>query len=540
MGRNEEHLERLFQAFNTRRGELGAIKNLLDAVDSQLVRFFSDLPDESGLVASHPALTDYGPESAANFFRQAHAKANHRPSAAGRSSYPQSGRDDTDQTDKLEMILPNPNQKRQISLQTSSSSLETPKVARQPSDLSTGIDGHQLPLTRRGPKRIRRDNSGRPEDHEESHANPQNEAQNVAIPGAVDTSPAQPWNLHDSHISDVPFCLGLPSAREPAPTIRPSTDASDSSLPDDPGKDLLRYWLRRTSPKVKLEDKGSPEAPAHRRPRTYGSLRDADHDGPGQEPGFQSIQSALNSNQACLFRPVRGVQASNRQTTSDHDCEDSGIDSTDRLDDSAPESCHAGRKRKVLRSTPRRLHSNLELRQNGDVIFPSLDGGSMQTIPHEQNTTLLRPAIAMVEGDCTSASFKEPFPYQRIMPLNLSKNTLHQERRNKRQAPSGQENEEIDKSTKGTLAVTQSTLFDCSVENRKAGGANSRFYQASGMLKSKIPICSTLTEALWAPQKTAVNHALSHVDKISPTRERTVDVDGWRFQPKYTSRYPLT
>ena len=74
---DENQLRRLLHATHHARFEAESAGVHHDDVDSQAFRYARDVPDDMSVLIVHPALTDYGPESAAHFFRQ--ADANQQP-----------------------------------------------------------------------------------------------------------------------------------------------------------------------------------------------------------------------------------------------------------------------------------------------------------------------------------------------------------------------------------------------------------------------------------------------------------------------------
>jgi hypothetical protein len=74
---DENQVRRLLHATHHARSEAESAGVHHDDVDSQAFRYARDVPDDMSVLIVHPALTDYGPESAARFFRL--ADANHQP-----------------------------------------------------------------------------------------------------------------------------------------------------------------------------------------------------------------------------------------------------------------------------------------------------------------------------------------------------------------------------------------------------------------------------------------------------------------------------
>jgi hypothetical protein len=70
---DEEHYRELLQAVSDVRWDVEPGDDLRDSLNAQIRRFARDMPDDPAVRPVHPALTDYGPESASRYFQQARA-----------------------------------------------------------------------------------------------------------------------------------------------------------------------------------------------------------------------------------------------------------------------------------------------------------------------------------------------------------------------------------------------------------------------------------------------------------------------------------
>ncbi|KAF7506923.1 hypothetical protein GJ744_011164 [Endocarpon pusillum] len=187
--RDEEPPQRLF-AMGDDRWEDAVPGNHHDSMHSQTIRFARDLPDETDIPVVHPALTNYGPDSAADFFRQARAyqqpptqgpASSHlakRRSRGHKSWLPGPGRLSQYDTSTEDADLPNPSQAENKFL---SDSFGTPWSTRQlwhrAREELAGNNENSVPSRRRGPKRARRTSihnerysEDKPQPHDSSHS----------------------------------------------------------------------------------------------------------------------------------------------------------------------------------------------------------------------------------------------------------------------------------------------------------------------------------------------------------------------------------
>ena len=201
--RDEEHFQRLLAMGDDRWEDAAAAAagNHHDPMDSQAIRFARDLPDETDIPVVHPALTNYGPDSAADFFRQ--ARANQQPPTQGppsshlakrrsrghKSWLPGRGRlseealSTTGQYDTSteDLDLPNPSQAENKLLSDSFGMLRsTRKLWHRPREELAGNNENSVPSRRKGPKRARR-TSIHNERYSEDKPQPHNSPHSAAV-----------------------------------------------------------------------------------------------------------------------------------------------------------------------------------------------------------------------------------------------------------------------------------------------------------------------------------------------------------------------
>jgi hypothetical protein len=177
---DENQLRRLLHATHHARFEAESAGVHHDDVDSQAFRYARDISDDMSVLIVHPALTDYGPESAANFFRQ--ADANHQPVLQEPPSPPRAerrlknkkalrpGADDmlSDFSSPLRQYdtatehpdFANPaGAKSKPLLEVSSTLSGARKLSRPTQRAQLANNENQVPLRRKGTKRARRTSS---------------------------------------------------------------------------------------------------------------------------------------------------------------------------------------------------------------------------------------------------------------------------------------------------------------------------------------------------------------------------------------------
>lgn len=195
--RDEEPLQRLF-AMGNDRWEDAVTGNHHNSMDSQTLRSARDPPDETDIPVVHPALTNYGPDSAADFFRQ--ARANQQPPTQGAPSSHLAKRRSRGHKSRL----PGPGRLSEAALSTTgqydtstenpdlplsfqaenkflSDSFGTPSSTRKLWSRSreelAGNNENTVPSRRRGPKRARRTSihnqrysDDKPQPHDSPHS----------------------------------------------------------------------------------------------------------------------------------------------------------------------------------------------------------------------------------------------------------------------------------------------------------------------------------------------------------------------------------
>jgi hypothetical protein len=200
--RDEDQLRRLLHAIHDERLEAEAAGILHDDVDSQAFRYARDAPDDIPVLIVHPALTDYGPEAAEKFFRQAHT--NYQPPSQQLPSPIRAGRRPRNQTtlrlraDDLLSDFPSSLQQYDTAAEhpgfTNPAGTESKPLPKAPNTssgarklchptLGTQLanNENQVPLRRKGTKRARRASTRNQTSGEENPPQQHNISQNSAL-----------------------------------------------------------------------------------------------------------------------------------------------------------------------------------------------------------------------------------------------------------------------------------------------------------------------------------------------------------------------
>jgi hypothetical protein len=365
--RDAEHLNQLLAAFNNQRGDVEIPWNLRDAVNTLLIRLLSDLPDEGTTRPIHPALTDYGPESAARFFSQAHAI---RPPIAARSAArplnPQPCR-----------VRPNSNiseasgQAGQSLSESSKSSIVSKDSGCQGHDPLTKRNERQHSSQRRGSKRLRRASTGGQADHTETLLGSRGVAQGTSSGSNLFHKRSRSRHSHFPHKLGSPQFTGDPYANT---SIKKAHQAECKPLDctfNDPGMTLLQYWLQATHQEVVVNPDDSITFLQDPQDwESWPSRCDASQPACSQEPGVQNKTEHVANDPSIPSISLNGSRESEPQIPSHQEREDSGTESTSSRNGPALSMKTTIAEPRISLTASRGVQSNLGQDLHHDPIFP--------------------------------------------------------------------------------------------------------------------------------------------------------------------------
>lgn len=441
--RDEEHFRRLLHAINEDTWED-------EAVDSQVLRFARDVPDETTVPVVHPALTDYGPESAADFFRQ--ARANQQPATQGPPSplragrrprnlkvsrsgadnlltdFPSSLRQCGASTDRPDLLKPSEAESKLLS-ESPNTSIGERKPWRRTTEEQLGNNENKVPLRRKGTKRARRTSSRNETNSEENPPQPHEIPRGPAPLRNMRLQRAVPVNQDDqgeeSH-SD----RDAQGTREPAASLEASARLNifDRPAPADLGESSMQGRLQATRGESELRCDDDLVGVNYLLPSTEDDVPSADdQSSPHQMPRTSRSRTAVGCRRSRLSSPPHTSQASGRQSLrdsafravlgqDDHEFEGSDGNFASSGEELTRNHALTGLPPNTSRLAQRSLDRNAERRNNGDIMSPFLGYPAAPTWIAEQQQPFPQPPASTTPHGDPFARRQTVFRYEQVSP----------------------------------------------------------------------------------------------------------------------------
>ncbi len=450
--RDEEHFRRLLNGLSEDRWENEPAGSLQDAANAQILRVQRELPDEKADPKIHPTFTDYGPESAANVFRQArpnHQSTSQSPPArlhgetrSRNQKIPRSiqgkfcydfpvGRSAALGEGPELLTCPAPDSQRLT--ESPGASIEARKSWCRTNEDLLESEENKAPLRRKGPKRARRTSTWQGTTNEENATHPQNAPHGAALLRSMrlrraagvtrvqrneGTLPA--WD--DENFRASPQTLGTHSwfnmSNRPA-----SADLGLNSMQDWPQETREEAELERDDDLDRVNDlQQSMEAEA---------LSADDHWRPMQVPQAQRSRTSVGCRSSRLSSPPGITQASRRQTLQDsfvrtlvEPGEDEYVgsdgESTSSREDYSLTDMHPN----VIRFGARNISTSVECHNNEGIKPPFSQFLTIRASMTKQQHTSLQPSVSTALHYDVSAPYRTSFKYEEIAPAKALKDAV--------------------------------------------------------------------------------------------------------------------
>ncbi len=450
--RDEEHFRRLLHTSNEDIGEHEPAEQLQlqEAVNAHLHQFAREDPDETPSVAVHPALTDYGPDSAAIFFRQ--TRADHclmlsNPPASLRAGLrPRSGKGSGSQSkqltnDSLSIHSPitgprkardhseSPYVPKQRSSESSTACMEVERsLSRAGEDLLRG-DGNQLLSPRQGPKRARRTSHREQNDNEENPRQVSSGPHGAALLRDMRLRRAVRRERADLSCHNL-MALVDQDTQEPIAEYRPVsfTITTDDISPTNACEGSAQCEFQMTSRSNQTGDNENgasfidPSSAALDAP----DLPIPDRWRPAEAHRAHSRRTVLGHRHSTLSPPPQNTQARRQFSrdsvfralleTPDHDIEASDAESVSSQDALVSNARLADANSNIPRRLARNLPRSLEDDNGEDVVTSFVQHPTAPVRSTEQPETLLQSsASTLPRADLPPASSRS-FRYDQIAP----------------------------------------------------------------------------------------------------------------------------
>jgi hypothetical protein len=454
--REEEHFRRLLHAFNEDRLEVDADENLREAVDSQTLRVARNLPGEIEIQPLHPALTNYGPVSAANFFRQARANqqpAARRPPAPLRAGlWPRSQKASrsyngylsnscsasawqhtrlADSPDLLQSFNAEP--------QNPVALMEVGKSCRHTKEDLIGNGENQLPSRRKGPKRVRRTGARERRDDEENlPQQPQHILHGAVLLRNMRLSRAERRNRGDSSEESL-TAREARDRREPAPKLETRSGVFQSTRPlsSDPAHCLMQDWLRETRGDASPRNDGDGPSFVQLRRSTDEEVHSAiDPLRCSPVPQAQRTRTSVGPRHSQPSSPPSDTKARNERIwqdsvghalldPGDHEFDTSDDDSTSSRGDSALDHALMDLDPNIPQVSARSHSSSIGDDRTKDTKLAFLEYLKVPTLsPKQEEQAHFLPSKLIMEGDELSAIHQNGFKHEQIAPMNAVEDNL--------------------------------------------------------------------------------------------------------------------
>jgi hypothetical protein len=446
--RDEEQYRRLLHALNEDGGEHEATGNLQEAVNANALQFARDLTSHTASVAIHPALTDYGPASAATFFRQAHAIHHQptlqRPPAPLRPGLrPRSARLSRTQSKQLcndstpsgwpvavlgeePAPIKSPTAENQHPSDTPFVGTDERAFGSRPSDDTSWGDENQLPSRKNAPKRARRTSNREGNDNDENppqaHSVPHGATllRGMRLRRAAQRE-CEDFNSHQPMIPVDQDTLEVRAGSRANGHDRPiSANAAEGSMQDE---------IRVVGGGVQTGDDDDLSSIID------SSLADVDAEALPVPDQWRSIRvrrnrsrrTSLGNRRSTLSPPTRSSQARRSlfrdsvvralPETQDHELEGSDDDSVSSQDASVLNAGLADADPNTLRRAAQNLHQNGGGNDSQDVAIPFLDYLMAPVLSTEQQETPSQPS-ASTPSIVDLSTYQRSFRYEQIAPVS--------------------------------------------------------------------------------------------------------------------------
>ena len=448
--RYDEQFRRLLDAFNEDRAEHETPESLQETVDARILRFARDLSSETVPQAVHPALTDYGPESAATFFRQ--ARANHPPTrqrspapfgARNRPSNKSLSRAQSKTVSKnpilsdRHLVAPSehpellklPDAEHQRSSETPVVRTDAGKAWRCTSENPLWVDENQSPSRRKGPKRARRTSNREETDGAENPPQIQNIPHGADLLRDMRLRRVTQRNQGDLSEHDQTSLMDQ-DTREPAENSRAVSRDNSHNRPvsADAGDGSMQDEFQATGRGVQAEDgddvvNAINRSVANLDPET---LPVRDQSRPFQMRRAHYRRTSLCNRRSIFSSPSRSTHARRQLLRDrvarallqprDHEREGSDNDSISSQDGSILDMGLTVRNPSLRRLIARHLSGSLDGDESEDIIIPFLEYVTAPVSSTEQEEPSSLPSASTATIAELFLPHHTPFRYEQIAP----------------------------------------------------------------------------------------------------------------------------
>lgn len=455
--RDEEQFRRLLHTFNEDLAEHEPAEQLQlqEAVNAHLLQFAREDPDKTDAVAVHPALTDYGPVSAATFFRQ--ARADHRPTlptppASLRTGLrPRSGKGSGRQFKQLS-DEPVPAHSLITAVREHRDYLEPPCVENQRSseippacqDIGSpwsrtsqnllGGDENQLPSRRQGPKRPRRTSNRQQSDRDHESWQIASRSYGAALLRDMRLRRAARREREGSSCHDLTSLMNH-NTQEPTRESRSNllTSTNNSMVSTNTRESSVRDKFQATSGSSQPGDDDHDDR-ANLTDSSFATLDAGVLPVPDQRRPAEGCRAhcrinSLGNRRSTLSTPPRNTQA-RRQFLRDsvfralledpeQDREASDGGSASSQDALVPNTHLADANANMLQKVTRDLRGRLEDDDSEDMVTPSSQYLTAPVPSIEQQKILSKPSASTLPRADLSPTCPKSFKYERRASVSL-------------------------------------------------------------------------------------------------------------------------